>query len=65
MKNIWILNQVQIKFKMLISLLIKLLNNKERAVANAPAMVAANTNIKFPVDLKLQLSRHTSNLIIT
>ena len=34
-------------------------------VANAPALVTANTNVKVPVDLKLQLRRHTRTLIFT
>ena len=33
------------------------------AVANAPVPVMANTNIKVPVDLKLQIRGHTGNLI--
>ena len=35
------------------------------AVANAPVPVMANTNIKVPVDLKLQIRGHTCNLIFT
>ena len=34
-------------------------------VANAPVPVTANTDIKVPVDLKLQLGRHTGTLIFT
>ena len=33
------------------------------AVANAPVPVMGNTNIKVPVDLKLQIRGRTGNLI--
>ena len=35
------------------------------AVSNAPVPVVANTNIKVPLDLKLQIRGHTDNLIFT
>ena len=35
------------------------------AVANTPLPVMVNTNIKVPVDLKLQIRGHTGNLIFT
>ena len=34
-------------------------------VANAPVLVTAHTNVKVPVDLKLQLRRQTRTLIFT
>ena len=34
-------------------------------MAKAPVLVTANIHIKVPVDLKLQLSRHTGTLIFT
>ena len=34
-------------------------------VANAPVPVMANGNIKIPVDLKVQLKRRATNLIVT
>ena len=36
---------------------------KNKAVANAQVSVAANTNIKMPVDLNLQLRRQTGTFM--
>ena len=53
--------------KQKLSLCMQKIKNKhiKKAVANAPVPVMANTNIKVPVDLKLQLRGHTSTLIFT
>lgn len=38
---------------------------KKKGVANTPVLITVNTNIKVPVNSKLQLMRHTGTLTFT